>query len=256
MEFVIICFAALAGSALTLFSGFGLGTLMVPVFGIFFPLPLAIQLTAIVHFLNNLFKLILVGKNIDFKIALRFGLPGIFAAFGGAWLLTQMTELPALYSWNSDQFEITPVKLVIAVLIIFFSLFDLLPRFNRIEFDKKYLFAGGLLSGFFGGLSGNQGALRSAFLIRSGLSKEAFIATGVFIACLVDTSRLFMYSDKFIINDDGSQQIPLLVAATLSAFAGAYIGNKLVKKMTITFLQQLVGIMLIVFGLLLGIGII
>jgi uncharacterized membrane protein YfcA len=256
MEFVIICFAALAGSALTLFSGFGLGTLMVPVFGIFFPLPLAIQLTAIVHFLNNLFKLILVGKNIDFKIALRFGLPGIVAAFGGAWLLTQMTELPALYSWNSDQFEITPVKLVIAVLIIFFSLFDLLPRFNRIEFDKKYLFAGGLLSGFFGGLSGNQGALRSAFLIRSGLSKEAFIATGVFIACLVDTSRLFMYSDKFIINDDGSQQIPLLVAATLSAFAGAYIGNKLVKKMTITFLQQLVGIMLIVFGLLLGIGII
>ena len=33
-------------------------------------------------------------------------------------------------------------------------------------------------SGFFGGLSGMQGALRSAFLARAGLSKEAFVASG------------------------------------------------------------------------------
>lgn len=45
-------------------------------------------------------------------------------------------------------------------------------------FPPHWLPLGGLLSGFFGGLSGNQGALRSAFLLKAGLSKEAFIATG------------------------------------------------------------------------------
>ena len=45
-----------------------------------------------------------------------------------------------------------------------------------------FLAAGGLLSGFLGGLSGHQGALRSAFLIKCGLSKEVFIASGVVIA--------------------------------------------------------------------------
>ncbi len=38
------------------------------------------------------------------------------------------------------------------------------------------------MTGFFGGLSGMQGAMRSAFLAKSGLGKEAFIATGAVIA--------------------------------------------------------------------------
>lgn len=257
MEYFIICFAALAGSALTLFSGFGLGTIMVPVFGIFFPVPVAIQLTAIVHFLNNLFKLFITGKNADKATILRFGIPSVIAAFAGAWLLTQISELPELWQWNAGthQYIITPVKLIIAVLIIFFSLFDLIPGLAKLEFDKKYLAVGGVLSGFFGGLSGNQGALRSAFLIRSGLSKEAFIATGVVIACLVDTSRLIVYSDRFI-GDGSSINYTLLTSVTLCAFAGAWIGNKLVKKITIDFLQKMVGALLNVFGILLGLGII
>jgi uncharacterized protein len=139
--------------------------------------------------------------------------------------------------------------------LIFFALFDIIPKLASLQFDKKYLILGGLLSGFFGGLSGNQGALRSAFLIRANLSKEAFIATGVIIACLVDVSRLSIYSSKIIKASD-SLNYQLVIAATLSAFLGAYIGNKLVKKITIKILQFGVGIALIVFGILLSVGII
>ncbi len=57
MELVLIGFAALLASGLTLLSGFGLGTALMPVFALFFPLPLAIVATAVVHFANNLFKL-------------------------------------------------------------------------------------------------------------------------------------------------------------------------------------------------------
>jgi uncharacterized membrane protein YfcA len=83
MELIYIPLVALLGSLLTFFSGFGLGTLLTPVFLLFFPVELAIALTAIVHFLNNIFKLVLVGKHIDWPIALRFGLPAIFFSFLG-----------------------------------------------------------------------------------------------------------------------------------------------------------------------------
>ena len=49
MELILIGLAALFTSALTLFSGFGLGTILMPVFALFFPLPLAIAATAVVR---------------------------------------------------------------------------------------------------------------------------------------------------------------------------------------------------------------
>ena len=54
MEFLIIAIVACGASLLTFFSGFGLGTILTPVFIFFFPLDVAIALTGIVHFLNNL----------------------------------------------------------------------------------------------------------------------------------------------------------------------------------------------------------
>lgn len=257
MEYIIICIVALLGSGLTLFSGFGLGTILVPVFALFFPIDLAIALTAIVHFLNNLFKLALLGKFADKKIILQFGLPSVLAAFGGAYLLSLISEAQPLYTYalGTKSFSIMPVKLLIGLLLIFFALFDIIPRLNSLQFDKKYLFLGGLLSGFFGGLSGNQGALRSAFLMRANLSKETFIATGVVIACLIDVSRLSIYSGK-IFKAEVQIDYLMIVAATLSAFLGAYLGNKLIKKITIKTLQYLVALALIVFGSLLSLGMI
>ena len=257
MEYFIICLVAFLGSGLTLFSGFGLGTILVPVFAIFFPIEIAIALTAIVHFLNNIFKLALLGKYADKGVILRFGIPSVFAALLGAYVLAILTKVEPLatYQLNSSIFEITMIKLTIAVLLILFALFDLVPRLAHLQFDKKYLPLGGLLSGFFGGLSGNQGALRSAFLIRANLTKETFIASGVVIACLIDISRLIVYS-KQIIKIEEPFNYPLITAATLSAFAGAYIGNRQLKKVTIKTVQYIVGIMLFVFALLLAFGII
>lgn len=113
---------------------------------------------------------------------------------------------------------------------------------------------GGALSGFFGGLSGNQGALRAAFLIRSGLSKEVFIGTGVVIACLIDMTRITVYSER-IVEHVGQEQIMLLSFAVVSAFLGVFIGNRLFQKITIKSLQVIVAVMLLVFAVLLGLGV-
>ena len=91
--------------------------------------------------------------------------------------------------------------------------------------------------------------------MRAGLTKETFIATGVVIACLVDISRLTIYSDKIFAQGIGVNY-SLVVAATLAAFSGAYFGSKLVKKITIKTLHYFVAFALIIFGILLSLGII
>lgn len=257
MDYFVICLVALLGSALTLFSGFGLGTLLTPVFAIFFPIELAIAMTAVVHFLNNVFKFLLLGKHADKDLVIRFGIPSLLAAFLGAWVLSQITDLPTLYDYtvSGKTFSITPVKLTIAILLVFFVLADVFPGLLRRRQSRPNYILGGLLSGFFGGLSGNQGALRSAYLVKAGISKEQFIATGIIIACMVDVSRLLVYN-KFDTLRSGEADYWLIAAAVLSAFAGAYLGNVFLKKVTIRFVQNLVTVMLLVFALLLASGMI
>ncbi|HCE58803.1 MAG TPA: hypothetical protein DER09_13490 [Prolixibacteraceae bacterium] len=256
-EIIIICIAAFFTSILTFFSGFGLGTILMPVFALFFPVEVAIALTGVVHFSNNLFKMALVGKNTNKQVLLRFGIPAIFASFAGAWLLMQISGFQPLFSYHlgEKQFEVTPIKLVIAVLLFFFSLLEIIPRFQKIQFGKNKLMLGGVLSGFFGGLAGIQGALRSAFLIKAGLSKEAYIATGVVIASLVDITRLSVYVERF--STSGlHENVGLIVSAIASAVLGAIIGKKLLKKITLQFVQVFVAIMLILIALALGTGLI
>jgi len=257
MEYFVICVVAFLASGLTLFSGFGLGTILLPAFALFFPIDVAIALTAVVHFLNNLFKLFLVGKFANKAVVLAFGLSAIFAAFWGAQTLLWLGNIKPImkYALSDHEFFIAPVKLIIAVLMIAFAFFEILPQFSKINFDKKYLPAGGLLSGFFGGLSGNQGAFRSAFLVKCGLPKESFIATGVVIACMVDVSRISVYGTH-IFSGVLNEQKTLLLATVLSAFLGAFISNRFVKKITLRIVQNIVTAMLVLIALLLGVGII
>jgi len=257
MEIIIIPFAAFIIAILTFFSGFGLGTILTPVFMVFFPVDLAIALTGVVHFLNNIFLLVLVGKKADKKIILHFGIPAVLAAILGSWLLLNITDLKPIFTYeiSGNSFEVFPVKFIISILLICFAILDLVPYFNKLQFSKNKLPLGGALSGFFGGLSGNQGALRSAFLIKAGLSKESFIATAVVVSSFVDFTRLAVYTTRF--TKAGLQEnLLIVIIATLAAIAGAFLGNKLLKKVTLKFIQILVAIMLILISLSLGAGLI
>ena len=242
---------------LTFFSGFGLGTILTPVFMIFFPVELAIALTGVVHFCNNIFKLFLVGRNADRSVVLRFGIPAVIAAFAGAWVLLNIPDSSPLFSYQmaGQTWEVYPVKFLISVLLIIFASMDLIPYFSKLQFGKDKLPLGGALSGFFGGLSGNQGALRAAFLIKAGLSKEAFIGTAVVVSTFVDFTRLSVYATRFLASDL-VENIPIVICATLAAIAGAYYGNILLKKVTLKSLQQIVAVMLILLSLALGMGLI
>lgn len=250
LSVLLVCVIALLASGLTFFSGFGLGTLLLPAFALFMPLEQAVASTAVVHLLNGLFKLALLRRHVDPRVLLRFGLPAILAALAGAWLLNRLGTLPQIYAYQAfgRTFAITPIKLAIGVLLLLFALVERVPRLRDLEFDARWLPLGGALSGFFGGLSGMQGALRSAFLARSGLDKQAFIATGAAIACLIDLSRLSVYAGH-LRRQFAGLDLWLLVPAVLAAFAGAFLGSRLLHKTTLAGVQRIVAAMLFAFAL-------
>lgn len=256
MEFLIIGSVAAFASLLTFFSGFGLGTILTPAFMLFFPIEVAIALTGVVHLLNNLFKMGLVGMKANLQVVLRFGITAIIGAFIGATVLLEFSTNKSLFSYQlmGHQLEVYTINLVVASLMAFFALFEIVPKLKSIQFDKNKLIFGGMISGFFGGLSGHQGALRSAFLIRYGLSKDVFIATGITIATFIDITRLGLYFSR-IQRVDFESNLPILLVAALSAFAGAYFGRKLLKKVTLTFVQNTVAIMILILAALLASGI-
>ncbi len=83
MEFLVVVFSAILVSALTLFSGFGLGTLLMPVFALFFPIEVAVAATAVYVSLLPVLS--------DSVVMALIHLPVVFWAFlgivfmGGSW---------------------------------------------------------------------------------------------------------------------------------------------------------------------------
>jgi uncharacterized membrane protein YfcA len=262
MSYVLVSISAVVVSALTLYSGFGLGTLLMPVFALFFPVEVAVAATAVVHAANNIFKTIIVGRHAEHNLVLRFGVPAILAAFAGAAVLGYVSGFGeiARYSVASRTAVITPVKLVIAVLTLAFSLFELLPVLRDLKFERKYLFVGGILSGFFGGFSGHQGALRSAFLVKVGISTEAFVGTNAIIGFMVDAARIATYTFLFFTagkeSTIGSERWPLIAAGVCAAFAGVLIGRRFLHKVTMKKVQALTGTLLLLIAVGLGTGVI
>jgi uncharacterized protein len=250
MEFIVVSLAALMASTLTLFSGFGLGTLLMPVVAIFFPVEVAVAITAMVHLANNLFKVVLLGRAANKTVLLNFGIPAMLAALAGALALGWLAKLPSVLEYVAldRHMQISPINLTVGLLILVFVILEFSSGLSDLALDRKYLPYGGLISGFFGGLSGNQGAFRSMFLLKTGLGKEEFVATGVMLAIMVDLSRMLIYGWGM----SSQQQIinwPLVITATLSAFAGAYLGKKLLKKLTIRSIQVVVATLLVLISL-------
>jgi uncharacterized membrane protein YfcA len=255
----IVALVALVAAALTLFSGFGLGSLLLPAFALFFDLDVAIAATAVVHLLNNLFKTGMLGRHANPRVMLVFAAPGAVAALVGAWVLFTLRDMEPLLVWHlADRAQkVTPMGLTIGLLILLFAGFELHPRSRKLSVPPRYLALGGALSGFLGGVSGHQGALRTTFMVRLGLSKEAFLGTGILCAVIIDIARLGYYATDYLVH--GQELLDswhLLVVGTLSAFLGSYLGRRMIEKVTMEGIRRLVGVMLLLLGLAVMMGLV
>lgn len=259
MDIAVIAIVAALASALTLYSGFGLGTILLPAFALFFPVPVAVAATGVVHLLNNLFKGTLLSTRADWATVLKFGLPAVPAAVVGAWLLAMLGDTPRLFEWAAfgQSFGPTGAGLTVGILMVLFATLELQRWFHELKAPRRLMPIGGLVTGFFGGLTGQQGAFRSIFLLRAGLPPERFIATGVMIAILVDLSRLTTYAASFTaagLNPSGREGLLVLVG-TLSACTGAYVATRHLDKITIGTVRYSVAALMLIIGVALGAGV-
>lgn len=260
MDIAVIALVAAFASALTLYSGFGLGTILLPAFALFFPAPLAVAATGVVHLLNNLFKGALLHRRADWPTVLKFGIPAVPAAVIGAWLLTLLGDTARLFEWTAFDrtFGPTGAGLTIGLIMILFAALELQRWFQGLRAPPRLMPLGGAITGFFGGLTGQQGALRSIFLLRSGLPAQQFIATGVMIAILVDLARLATYAASFKaagLDPEGREGL-LVIVGTLSAFAGAHVATRHLDKVTIATVRYSVAALMLAIGAALAVGVI
>lgn len=249
---ISIAIVCLLGSFATFFSGFGLGTILLPVFTLYFPVELAILATALVHFANNIFKLSLMSKHLDFTLFKRFGITALIGAIAGASLLSWVGKAGIFYIspfWKGE--GITYVSFFVGVLMLVFVVFEW--KSIRFPFSSSPYFLpfGGLLSGFFGGFSGHQGALRSAFLSKITMDKQLFVATSALISLLIDVSRISIYTGSA---DWEQLNLPYLIIGGLSAFTGSILGKKYLHKVSFAFIKWMVAIFLTLMSLLILTG--
>jgi uncharacterized membrane protein YfcA len=135
--------------------------------------------------------------------------------------------------------------------MIIFALIELIPSFKSKSFDKKWLPLGGFISGFFGGLSGHQGALRSAFLSKTEIEKHVFIATSVSIAMIIDLVRVSSY---FQMSNFENLPWKMIVFGVFFALSGTFLGKRFFDKKQNVNIRLLVSVFLFLIGIALVLG--
>ena len=262
MDYVVVSLVAFIVAGLVLYSGFGLGTLLMPAFAFFFPVHVAVASTAIVHLANNVFKLSFLGKGARWRVVRDFGIPGTICAFVGAWLLLSMADYDVIASYNlmGLECEITFIKIMMAALILAFWAVDNVSLERRFAGGTRYVVFGGALSGFFGGLSGHQGALRSAVLSKTDLDTRQFVGTTSVCSFMVDLARVIVYGWSFVAQDISEirteTSLSLILCATIAAFFGTYLSSRFMKSVTMSLVRRWVSAMLIAIAVAMGSGVI
>jgi uncharacterized membrane protein YfcA len=227
--------AAFFAAALTLMTGFGLGTILTPVFLIFYDVKIAILIVAVVHLSNNLLKLSLFKSYVSLDILKRFGALTLIGAFIGAFFQGRMDS--------------SAVKILLGASLIFLGLKEAAGFGEKLRLPQKIDFIGGFLSGLLGGFVGNQGAIRSAYLLNYNIPKETFVATAAIIASVVDVTRIpvYIFNNKDVLADN----VILLLITTASAFAGTFAGKRVLKKISLKTFKFYVAATIVIIGALL-----
>lgn len=235
MSPMIIYIGAFAAAILTLTTGFGVGTVLTPIFTFFFEVQIAILMVAVIHFSNNLFKLYLFRKHIDKAIIMKFGILSIIGAFVGAFLQVYMQS--------------HALKVFLGIALIILAGREFIPTKKEFQLPKSIDAIGGLASGLLGGLVGNQGAVRSAYLLNYNISKDAFIASGTLIACFVDATRIPLYIYNY--GDKLSSHWLFIGGVVATAYIGTIIGKRVVTYLPLKAFKKIVAGVIILMGIVL-----
>ena len=231
---VVSMIVTILAAALTVPAGFGLATMLTPVILLWLPPHEAVAAVAIIHGAHNAWKLKLLRANVDFTAVKRYGWALVIGAIIGAVLHSHIPSDPLL--------------LVVGIALIILPILSVTERWTNIRLPDSEDRIGGFGSGFFGGLTGHQGALRAMFLQKRLPDKVAYAATASILALAVDLTRIPIYImfegsailDEYIL-------IPCLV---ISAILGVNLGKRWLTKWKQTHIRSGILIAIVASGIM------
>ncbi len=224
--------AVLSGATASLV-GFGIGSMLTPLLALQIGTDLAVAAVALPHAAATALRCWRLRRAIDWTVLTRFGLLSAAGGLAGALAYRQL-----------DASSLTRVLGALLVLTAVAQLSGL-----AVHWRPRGVTVGavGLVSGFFGGIAGNQGGLRAAALTAFSLSPLAFVATSTAAGLLVDVARapVYLYTAGAALR---SLWIPIAVA-TAGVLAGTILGERVLLGMSRDRFSRLVAIAIGLLGL-------
>jgi uncharacterized protein len=232
-EIIYIALLTMLASIIGTLAGFGISTIMVPVLLSIFPLPQTLLLTGMIHWFNDIWKMLLFREGIRWKLLLAFGLPGIIASFLGSSLSLRI-------SWEI-------LSRALGVFLIAYVLFIIFNKNFKLSQRLSVAVSCGSLTGFFAGIFGIGGEINAVALTAFNLEKAVYIATAGAISFLIDSTRIVTYING------GFGLEPAIISGFLifvpASFVGVMIGKRLVEKIPQDKFRNVVSIFIFLFGL-------
>jgi uncharacterized membrane protein YfcA len=194
----------------------------------------AVAVLAIPHAWATTIRWLRLRSDVHVPTFKQFGIASAVGGLAGATLQSRLAS-PVL-------------TIVLASLLVLAGSAELARRRVPLPETRVWRLLGGVLSGLFGGLVGNQGGIRAAALLGFQLRPRQLVATATAAALLVDAARVPIYfvTAGPVIAD----ATRLWIVASVGDTIGTFLGVPVLRRIPESTDRRLVGGLL----LLLGIG--
>lgn len=208
---ILVFLLAVVAGATASVVGFGIGSLLTPLLALRLGTDVAILVVAFPHLAGGLLRGWRLRRWVDLSILARFGVVSALGGLAGAFLFARLA---------ADL--LTPL---LGALLLLTALSGLTGRLKRWRPQGPIVWILGGLSGFFGGVVGNQGGLRAAALAAFGLAPTVFVATSTVIGLAIDAVRIpvYLYGGWAAL----LEQWTTALVAVLGVVAGTLLGERL-----------------------------
>ena len=232
MIFVLLAVCSIVAGVIAAVAGFGIGSLLTPTMASIVPAKVAVAAVSIPHFVATAYRCWQLRDKVDVRLLKSFG---VMSAVGG------LAGAVANYFSASHTLEI-----VLGILLLFVGIGGFFGLTKRLRFEGPWAWIAGAVSGFLGGLVGNQGGLRSGAMTGLGVSRDAFIATATATGLVVDGARMPVY-----IAGQWQELVrlwPQILWMTIGVVVGTVAGMALLKRIPENIFFRVVSVLLVILG--------
>ncbi len=229
---VIISLLSIVSGIIGTVSGFGMGTVMTTVLIYFLPFSHIILLVGILHWFHGLWKLLFFRSGFNWPLILKFGIPSMIMTIVGASLAAESYQ--------------RMLAMLFSLFLIAYVCYLFCGPTVRIKANWRSALIGGGISGFFAGIFGVRGAVRSAFLTAYDLPKDVYLNLAGTVGILTDTTRVITYMMRGI--ELSASLWYGLIFFVPASFLGVYIGQHIVDRIPQQYFQHVIAASLFAFA--------